>query len=91
MPFIQSSQNNLAPVNIYYEDQGSGKQVVFIHGWPLNGAMWEYQMTQLPKQGLRCITYDRRGFGKSDWPADGYDYNALAGDLKALLDQLNLF
>lgn len=90
MPFITSTQNNAAPVNIYYEDKGFGKNVVFIHGWPLSGAMWEYQMTQLPQEGLRCITYDRRGFGKSDWPADGYDYNTLAGDLKALLDALDL-
>lgn len=90
MPFIKSAQNNSAPVNIYYEELGTGKNVVFIHGWPLNGAMWEYQMTKLPQHGLRCITYDRRGFGKSDWPATGYDYNTLAGDLKSLLDELDL-
>jgi non-heme chloroperoxidase len=90
MPFINSAQNNTEPVKIYYEDYGQGKPVVFIHGWPLSGAMWEYQVTQLPQQGLRCITYDRRGFGKSDRPFDGYDYNTLAGDLKSLLDELDL-
>ena len=90
MPFIQSSQINAAPINIYYEDHGTGKPVVFIHGWPLSGMMWEYQITQLPQQGLRCITYDRRGFGKSDRPAGGYDYDTMATDLKSLLDQLNL-
>lgn len=90
MPFIKSAQNNTDPVNIYYEDLGKGKTVVFIHGWPLSGAMWEYQVTQLPQQGMRCITYDRRGFGKSDRPFSGYDYNSLAGDLKSLLDELNL-
>ena len=90
MPFIKSAQNNSAPVNIYYEDLGKGKPVVFIHGWPLSGSMWEYQVTQLPQQGLRCITYDRRGFGKSDRPFEAYDYNTLAGDLKSLLDELNL-
>ncbi len=90
MPFITSTQNNSEPVNIYYEDSLFGKPVVFIHGWPLSGSMWEYQLTQLPQQGLRCITYDRRGFGKSDRPFTGYDYNTLAGDLKALLDRLNL-
>lgn len=52
--------------------------------------MWEYQVTQLPQKGLRCIVYDRRGFGKSDRPFVGYDYNTLAGDLKALLDTLDL-
>ncbi len=90
MPYINSIQNNTEPVKIYYEDLGKGKPVVFIHGWPLSGAMWEYQVTQLPKQGLRCIVYDRRGFGKSDRPFTGYDYDTLAGDLKSLLDELNL-
>ncbi|MBC7587987.1 MAG: alpha/beta hydrolase, partial [Chitinophagaceae bacterium] len=90
MPFIQSAQHNVQPVNLYYEEVGQGKPLVFIHGWPLNGAMWEYQITQLPQQGMRCITYDRRGFGKSDKDAKAYDYNTLAGDLKSLLDELNL-
>jgi pimeloyl-ACP methyl ester carboxylesterase len=90
MPFITSNQNNSEPVNIYYEDLGSGKPVVFIHGWPLSGSMWEYQVTQLTQQGLRCIIYDRRGFGKSDRPFGPYDYDTLAGDLKALLDELDL-
>ena len=90
MPCIQSVQNDSDPVNIYYEDLGKGKPVVFIHGWPLSSSMWEYQLTQLPQQGLRCIVYDRRGFGKSDRPFSGYDYNTMAGDLKALLDALDL-
>ena len=90
MPFIKSAQNGAEPISIYYEDLGKGKPVVFIHGWPLSGAMWEYQITQLTQQGLRCITYDRRGFGNSDRPFDGYDYNTLARDLKSLLDELNL-
>ena len=90
MPFIKSAQNNSEEVNIYYEDLGKGKTIVFIHGWPLNGGMWEYQITQLPQQGYRCITYDRRGFGESGKPATGYDYNSLAGDLKSLIDELNL-
>lgn len=90
MPFIESNQNNNEPVRIYYEDLGKGKPVVFIHGWPLSGSMWEYQVTQLSQQGLRCIIYDRRGFGKSDRPFSGYDYTTLAGDLKSLLNELNL-
>jgi pimeloyl-ACP methyl ester carboxylesterase len=90
MPFIKSPQQNSEPLNIYYEEIGSGKTVVFIHGWPLSGSMWEYQMTELPQQGLRCIFYDRRGFGKSDRPSEGYDYDTLAGDLKSLMDELNL-
>ena len=90
MPFIDSVQNGNEPVKIYFEDLGKGKPVVFIHGWPLSGSMWEYQVTQLAQHGLRCIIYDRRGFGKSDRPYNGYDYNTMAGDLKALLDELNL-
>jgi pimeloyl-ACP methyl ester carboxylesterase len=90
MPFIHSAQNESEPVNIYYEDLGTGKPVVFIHGWPLSGSMWEYQVTQLPQLGLRCIIYDRRGFGRSDRPFTGYDYNTLAGDLKSLMDELDL-
>ena len=90
MPFIESNQNNNEPVRIYYEDLGKGKPVVFIHGWPLSSSMWEYQVTQLSQQGLRCIIYDRRGFGKSDRPFSGYDYTTLAGDLKSLLNELNL-
>ncbi len=90
MPFIKSAQNGNEPVKIYYEDLGKGKPVVFIHGWPLSGSMWEYQVTQLPQHDLRCIIYDRRGFGKSDRPFSGYDYNTLAGDLKSLLDELDI-
>ncbi|MES2778236.1 MAG: alpha/beta hydrolase [Bacteroidota bacterium] len=90
MPFITSSQKTSEDINIYYEDLGIGSNVVFIHGWPLSGSMWEYQVTQLTQQNIRCITYDRRGFGKSDYPLGGYDYDTLAGDLKALLEQLHL-
>lgn len=90
MPFIQSAQNSAEPINIYYEDLGKGKPVVLIHGWPLSGAMWEYQVTALTSVGLRCIVYDRRGFGKSDRPFEKYDYDTLASDLKALLDALDL-
>ena len=90
MPFIKSAQQTGGPINIYYEDLGTGRPVVFIHGWPLSGSMWEYQVTRLTQHGLRCITYDRRGFGKSDWPFGEYDYNTLAGDLESLLDELNL-
>jgi len=90
MPFIKSSSNVSEPVNIYYEDLGKGKNVVLIHGWPLSGSMWEYQVTTLINHGIRCITYDRRGFGKSDYPAAGYDYNTLAGDLKAIIEALDL-
>lgn len=90
MPFIKSSESNSEPVNIYYEDLGKGRPIVFIHGWPLSGSMWEYQIIPLTARGFRCITYDRRGFGNSDRPLNGYDYDTMAGDLKALMDELKL-
>jgi non-heme chloroperoxidase len=91
MKFIETHPDALGnSVNLFYTDLGRGKPVVFIHGWPLNHAMWEYQLAELPKHNLRCIAYDRRGFGKSDYPWENYDYDTFADDLKALLDQLHL-
>lgn len=91
MNFIKiTSPTGVKPVNIFYEDIGTGKPVIFIHGWPLNHEMWEYQLTELPKHNLRCIAYDRRGFGNSDRPWEGYDYDTLASDLHELITQLNL-
>lgn len=90
MAFIESKSSNAAPVKIFYQDLGQGKPVVLIHGWPLNSNSWEYQLNELPAHGLRVIAYDRRGFGKSDKPWGNYDYSTLAGDLKALLDELDL-
>ncbi len=89
MPYLQCQHTN-ENIRLFYEDLGVGSPVVFIHGWPVSHAMWEYQVTPLREAGLRCITYDRRGFGASDASLDTYDYNALADDLKCLLDELNL-
>lgn len=77
-------------INLFYQDWGTGQPVVFIHGWPLSHEMWEYQLAELPKYGFRCIAYDRRGFGKSDKPWSGYDYDTLASDLNSLLQKLDL-
>lgn len=77
-------------VEIFYHDIGEGKPVVLIHGWPLSHEMWEYQLNELPHHNLRCIAYDRRGFGQSGKPWSPYDYTTLANDLKALLDELDL-
>lgn len=91
MPFIQTtSDSNLGPINIFYQEYGEGIPVIFIHGWPLNSEMWEYQLLELSKHKIRCIAYDRRGFGKSDRPWQGYDYDTLADDLNELITQLNL-
>lgn len=60
---------------IYFKDWGSGKPVLFSHGWPLDADMWEYQMEYLSSRGFRTIAFDRRGFGRSDQPWTGNDYN----------------
>jgi len=94
MPFINTTSVSLSgsseEVNIFYQDIGRGRPVVLIHGWPLNHEMWEYQLNELPKHNIRVITYDRRGFGKSSRPWEGYDYDTFAQDLKLLLEKLNL-
>lgn len=89
MPYFKS-QIGAQSVNIYYDDFGTGKPVILIHGWPVSHEMWEYQMTILPRHGFRCIVYDRRGFGQSDKPWSGYDYSTLAADLNALIETLKL-
>jgi pimeloyl-ACP methyl ester carboxylesterase len=90
MSYIKVGQENSKPIEIYYEDHGSGSPVVLIHGWPLNGASWEKQTAALLAAGHRVITYDRRGFGNSSQPAVGYNYDRFAADLDVLLSTLNL-
>lgn len=77
-------------VNLHYTDHGSGRPVVLIHGWPLSGRSWEGQEWALIEAGHRVVTYDRRGFGASSQPWDGYDYDTFAQDLDALLVALDL-
>jgi pimeloyl-ACP methyl ester carboxylesterase len=69
-----------------YCDSGSGRPIVFIHGWSLSGEIWQPQVDWLVAQGHRAIVYDRRGHGRSDKPATGYDYDTLADDLAAVLE-----
>lgn len=85
MPYLKRTGDK--PVDIYFEDYGSGQTVVLIHGWPLSHRMWEYQVPALIDAGYRVISYDRRGFGESGEPWDGYDYDTMAGDLHALLEK----
>ncbi len=75
---------------IFYKDWGSGRPVVFSHGWPLNADAWDAQMLFLVQQGFRVIAHDRRGHGRSDQPAHGNDMDTYADDLAALLDALDL-
>ncbi len=91
MEYIDAGKDSSGrKVELFYTDWGHGDPVVLIHGWPLDHQMWEYQATFLAAHGLRVITYDRRGFGKSSHPYQGYDYDTLADDLKAVLDGLDL-
>ena len=90
MPFTKVGNENSADIEIHYDDHGSGKPIVLIHGYPLDGNSWERQERVLLENGYRCISYDRRGFGKSSQPTTGYDYDTFAADLKALLDHLAL-
>jgi pimeloyl-ACP methyl ester carboxylesterase len=86
MPKLTTTDNQ----TIYFEDHGSGRPVVLIHGWPLSGRSWEPQLAALVDGGHRVIAYDRRGFGASSQPWDGYDYDTLAGDLNQLLTTLDV-
>ncbi len=86
MSYIEVAPN----VKLHVLDWGTGHPIVLSHGWPLSHEMFEYQLTELPKRGFRCVAYDRRGFGKSSKPWDGYDYDTLADDLHQLLETLDL-
>ncbi|AHL75512.1 arylesterase [Stutzerimonas stutzeri] len=75
---------------IYFKDWGTGKPVLFSHGWPLDADMWEYQMEYLSSRGYRTIAFDRRGFGRSSQPWNGYDYDTFADDIAQLIEHLDL-
>jgi pimeloyl-ACP methyl ester carboxylesterase len=90
MNYINIGKENSGDIDIYYEDHGTGKPVVLIHGWPLSGASWEKQVPVLLAAGYRVISYDRRGFGNSSKPTSGYDYEVLTEDLHKIMTKLNL-
>lgn len=89
MPFISNTKAK-EQVDIFYEDYGSGQPVILIHGWPLSRKSWEQQVWKIVEEGYRCISYDRRGFGTSSAPWGEYDYSALASDLNAIIEELDL-
>ena len=82
MPFVTVGEENGQDIQIHFNDHGSGRPIVLIHGYPLNGNSWERQERVLLEAGYRCISYDRRGFGSSSQPTTGYDYDTFAADLK---------
>jgi non-heme chloroperoxidase len=90
MSYVTVGKENSSNIDLYYEDHGSGKPAMLIHGYPLSGASWEKQLVALLAAGYRVITYDRRGFGKSSQPTSGYDYDTFAEDLRKLVTKLEL-
>lgn len=90
MPRIQVGIEINTPIELHYQDFGSGTPVVLIHGWPLSGRSWEAQVSALVAAGHRVIAYDRRGFGQSSQPWSGYDYDTFAADLNALMTSLDI-
>src|SRR5687767_14100115 len=83
MSYITTRDN----VKLYYKDWGKGRPVVMMHGWPLSSATFDDLSMALADAGLRAISYDRRGFGRSQQPWNGYDYDTLSDDLAAVLEQ----
>ncbi len=90
MGTVTVGQENSTPIDLYFEDLGAGDPVVLLSGWPLDSRSWEPQVHPLLQAGHRVIAYDRRGFGRSSRPSTGYDFDTLAGDLDALLRELDL-
>ena len=86
MPFVDARDGT----PLFFNDVGSGRPVVLLHGWPLNGDMWEYQSVPLAEAGFRVVTPDRRGFGRSGQPWSGYDYDTFTDDVEALLEARDL-
>lgn len=90
MPEIEG-QGVFRKAKLHVDDTGGdGRPVVLIHGWPLTGESWSQQVEALRSAGYRVITYDRRGFGRSDTPLVGYTYEVLSDDLSALMEELDL-
>lgn len=86
MPYLKAADET----RLYYKDWGSGRPVVLMHGWPLSADSWDDQALAMAEAGLRVIAYDRRGFGRSDQPWSGYDYDTLSDDLAAVMSGLDL-
>jgi non-heme chloroperoxidase len=86
MPYLEARDG----ARLFYIDCGEGPPVVLVSSAWLNSRMWEHQIPELVSQGFRCVAYDRRGHGRSDWPWVGYDYDTLADDLSVVIERLGL-
>lgn len=83
MPFVATDDD----CDLFVKELGDGPPVVLIHGWPLSADSWDDVALSLANAGFRAISYDRRGFGRSEQTWDGYDYDTFADDLDAVIDQ----
>ncbi|WP_294325283.1 alpha/beta hydrolase [uncultured Sphingomonas sp.] len=83
MPYVKTRDGT----SLFVKDWGQGRPVVLIHGWPLSADSWDPQAMALADAGYRVIAYDRRGFGRSDQPWSGYDYDTLSDDLADVLKE----
>lgn len=90
MPHVTVGRENSGDIRLYYEDHGTGRPVVLVHGYLADAHAWEKQEPALLNAGYRVISYDRRGTGRSSRPAGGYDYDTLAADLGALIEALDI-
>ncbi|MFD4668502.1 alpha/beta fold hydrolase [Lentzea sp. NPDC058450] len=91
MPEVTAHHGLFKNTDLHVDDTGGpGRPIVLIHGWPLSGESWKYQVPVLAAAGHRVVTYDRRGFGRSDKPLSGYSYDTLAEDLSVLLSEMDL-
>jgi non-heme chloroperoxidase len=90
MGYVTVGTENSTDIELYYEDHGSGRPVVLIAGYVQDGSSWEKQAAALLDAGMRVITYDRRGVGKSSRPTTGHDYDTYAADLTSLVSALDL-
>jgi pimeloyl-ACP methyl ester carboxylesterase len=89
---ITAHRGLLRSIDLHVDDTGGdGRPVVLIHGWPLTGESWATQVEALTAAGYRVITYDRRGFGRSDTSLVGYTYESLSDDLSAVIEELDLW
>lgn len=94
LPYVAQGQDRTFKIKtrdgirLFVKDTGgSGRAVVMTHAWPLSADIWDYQAAKLSSAGFRVVTYDRRGFGRSDQPAGGYDFDTFADDLAAVIEQ----
>ena len=85
-PWIETSDG----VQLFYQDWGAGPPIVFVHAWAMSSDVWQYNTVDFARSGYRCISFDRRGHGRSDRPRDGYDFPRLVDDLATVLETLDL-